>query len=232
MCQSPKLPDEIEELSFRETVVPEIAKLLASCTRKEESRPNLRRVYRVDIDGVPHLGATDARSAMVHKCPNAPEGFSYDPTLIPLHDIVGYKRTVIEETGSTVNYYTLKDGTTVSETLPPAEVPAIVAVLAKFKNLDRNLVLSSAALSKLVEDISLLGLGSGDSHGGVVTLTGEGAIPIGDLIRFSLPTLVKFAQLGGDFCVYEGENAPAIATCGSTTYMAMPMTIKQEGTPS
>lgn len=251
-CPAPKVPDDIPDVSFRDSVRETVAKLLVDCTKREESRPGLKRIYRVDVNGVPHLASTDGRSAIIHRCECAPEGFSFDPSLVGLYDIAGYRRAVIEETGSSVNYYRLDDGTVVVETFGPTERPKIKEVFEYHNKLSRDTLMEAAALQKLVDDVSGLGLGASDSFGGQMVFTPAGvsmlcmgqpvaefeASPMleeGAEIRFALPVLERFAKLGGDMCLCKCDCVktpaiitPAIMTDGPTSYMSMPITIPKE----
>lgn len=244
-CPAPKVSDDIPEVSFRESVRETVGKLLVECAKRDDSRPGLKRIYRVDIGGVPHLASTDGRSAIIHRCECAPEGFSFDPSLVGLYDIVGYRRAVIEETGSSVNYYRLEDGTVVVETVPPTEIPKIKEVFEHYNAFSRDTLMETAALTKLVDDVTGLGLGANDSFGGQIVFRSTGvemlvmgqsvaefeATPMiddGADIRFALPVLTRFAKLGGDLCVTRCDKVAGMMTDGPTSYMAMPLAIAKE----
>lgn len=237
----PYAPGDIPALSFNSEVSKDIGKLIMEFTRRDDNRPFLKRVYGYghDVDGPLYIGATDARSAILHQVSEVPEGFSFDPTLVNMFDIVGYRNDTTE-TGSVMHTFRLADGTTFIEKLSGITPLKLIDMFSGIEERSRDVLLESTALQKLVEDVSALGLGVNDSFGGVLVFTPAGVemfsgkesvaefeafprMPDGGEVRFALPLLSRFVKLAGDLEVTTEIATIAYVANGSTKMIAQPM---------
>lgn len=232
-------PDEIEDLVFDDCVTADIGKLLVDTVGKDEKRPALKRVFAFDMNGRRWIGATDAKSAMAVHCDGAVEDFSFDPTLVPMSDIVGFRCDVDDVTGFTVRHYRLDDGTTLSERLGVIDVPNLPILLSRSLAARRRMLLPSASASKLVEAIDELGICAQDKNGGVIKLSARNTeVVVGsqvvaefdvrselgpdDVAYFSMRVLTKLVRLGGDIGLCDSGSL-AVAENGSAVMIATPL---------
>lgn len=239
----PSMPSEIPALSFGEQVPKEIGKLLVDATRRDDNRPYLKRIYACAGKHGALLGATDGSGAMLHKFDGLPAGFSVDPTLVSIFDIVGYSQAKTE-TGSIIHYFRLSDGTVFVEKLAADKPKNIVEIMTEVRKKTMCVLMASAPLRKLEEDIIALGLGANDTWGGVLKFTKAGVVvmscgqPVaefdaavdlgavtGEEAWFALPIISRFALLGADMLVAAGELPIAYATTAATAMVAMPMSL-------
>lgn len=231
-------PDDIPDIAFDDCVTADIAKLLVDVVGKDEKRPALKRILGFDMNGRRWIGATDAKSAMAVQCEGSPEEFSFDPLLVPISDIVGFRCDVDDVTGFTVRHYRLSDGTTLSERLGVLEVPNLPVLLSRAMAARRRMLLTSASAQKLVEAIDELGICAQDKLGGIVKLSARNTeVLVGgqvvaefdvrselgpdDVVYFSMRVLTKLVRLGGDIRLCD-SGSPAVAENGSAVMIAMP----------
>ena len=236
----PKLPSEIEAMTFDE-VPKDILKLLVDHTRRDDSRVFLKRVYAYKTDKGTFLGSSDSRGAILHRCPDLPDGFSVDPTLVNPSDIVGYRLDTGKE-GISTHYYRLSDGSVFVERMANAVPPPVVQAIALAHKSPRITLLTASALLKLVEDVNALGLGGNDSFGGIVRF-GEGKAtlkvlerPVAEFecpcqidedreIAYALSILSRLARLGSDLEMVDAEKNMAYCVTKETAMAAMPIVI-------
>lgn len=240
---TPCIADKIPELSFA-SISKEEAKLLVEHTCVNENRPGLKRVYAQLFENEMHLCSTDAKAAIGVRCENAPSGFSYDPKIVALHDIVGYAAVSGDATVLTTRYYKLKDGTVVVERREDSEIPNTAVVMDKVMNMPHTKCFENGILKTVIEQAAKLGLGADASFGGVVRITDSNvefldgkdvvaSFDVGGSIKgavshFSLPVLIRILKVGGDFCVVNG-GGPCISRNGGISALAMPVRLPGAG---
>ena len=241
-------PSEIPSLSLGEAVPKDIGKLMVEFTRRDDNRPFAKRICA--LGNGEYLGATDGRGAILHKVEDIPEDFSFDPTLVNMYDIVGYRR-MATETGAVINVYRLIDGSVFVEKVSADSAPLLCKMFETFAAKERHTLLSSAMLRKLEEDIVALGLGNGDSFGGVIVFTADGvtmkvrdqdvaefdctvSMPKGVAeIGFALPLLSRVAKLGGDLTLALGEKLVGYSETAETRMLVMPLLMSAaQGAPA
>lgn len=241
-------PSEIPSLSLGEAVPKEIGKLMVEFTRRDDNRPFTKRVSA--FGNGEYIGATDGRGAILHKAEGIPEDFSFDPTLVNMYDIAGYRR-MATETGAVINVYRLTDGSVFVEKVIADSAPLLCKTVDSFAAKKKHTLLSWAMLGKLEEDIAALGLGGGDRFGGIIVFTAGGvtvkannqdvaefdcpaSMPDGaDEISFSLPILSRVAKLGGDLTVAIGERLVGYSETAETRMIVMPMlALAAQGAPA
>lgn len=234
-------PSDLEQVDFSKTVPKEIGKLLVECSRRDDNRPNLRRIYGIVLNDKAYLGSADGRSALMHGCEKVPKGFSYDPALVSLYDIVEYGREVNAETNAVTHHYLLSDGTRLSEKNNCDEIPPIAYAISQALGNEKTKMMGSLCLGILIDELSSLGLGSLDQIGGTLAFEGstvtmlcgnenaaEFTVPldtvVDDRIMFALLLMARMAKLHADMYVCD-KGAPAIVSAGDTHFVAMPVTI-------
>lgn len=241
-------PSEIPSLSLGESVPKDIGKLIVEFTRRDDNRPFTKRVSAFGNGG--YIGATDGRGAILHKAEGIPEDFSFDPTLVNMYDIAGYRR-MNTETGAVINVYRLADGSVFVEKVIADCAPLLCDTVDAFSAKEKHTLLSSAALRKLEEDIVALGLGGGDKFGGIIVFTAGGvtmkannqnvaefdcaaSMPDGvDEISFALPILSRVAKLGGDLTVTLGGKLVGYSETAETRMLVMPLLVPPaQGAPA
>ena len=237
----PASPDDMTAIDIAGQVPKDIGKLLMEFTRRDDNRPNLRRIYhRMSANGE-FLGATDSRSAILHTVTDIPHGFSVDPTLVNPFDIVAYSREVTD-TGAEIHRYRLADGTVFVEKLAGIEAKDVCAVVDGVFACACAPLIGVSALLRLNEDIAALGLGAEDKFGGVAAFSRSGVgilsgeQPVAEIeteirlkddlvARFALPILARLAKLNADVSVTVGAGMN-VARCETDTTWAIaaPMT--------
>ena len=233
-------PSKIPNISLSESLTKDIGKLLTDATSRDDNRPFLKRVHRFEHDGDVYLAASNGRFAAMHKCDEVPVGFSFDPTLVSLFDIVGFATSKSDKNSLiTVRHYRMIDGTVLSESITDATLPAFSVILGGAVAANKDVVMSGAQTAALVEEIASLGLGSTDKNGGVLIFSSGrtemmaenqpvaefdtcSQLGEGSKLYMAFPVIAKLARLGGDFAVCEGGK-PCFAQAGSTTLIAMPI---------
>lgn len=247
----PSMPSDIPPLSFEEQVPKELGKLLVEFTRRDDNRPYLKRIYAYAGKHGTLLGASDGRGAMLHRFDGLPSNFSVDPTLVNIFDIAGYLQAETA-TGAIIHYFRLSDGTVFVEKMTNEKPKDLVALMSSIRSREMCVLMASAPLRKLEEDIVALGLGANDSFGGVLKFSRSGVAmssngqPIAEFDAavepsdageleaiFALPIVSRFAKLGADMLVASGSAMLAYAATESTAIVAMPLSLpaaKQEAT--
>lgn len=231
-------PQKIPDLVYDDCVTPDVGALLVDVTRRDDNRPALKRVMAIEMDGGRRIAATDGKSGMAVRCENVPGDFSFDPALIPLFDIVGYRSDTDAVTGATVRHYRVSDGTTLSERLSILEMPNIGQVMSRTMAASKRTLLTGTAAQKLVESITELGVCAQDKTNSIIKLSarntevlidGQAAAEFeirsdlgpDDVVYFFLPVLTKMARLGGTVTLCD-SGSPAVVENGSAVMVAMP----------
>ena len=239
-CDIPVMPPpaEIPELVYDEAVTPDIGKLLVDVTRRDDNRPVLKRVTTIEMDNDLWLAATDARTAMAVRCETVPKGFEFDPALVPMFDIVGYRSDTDKVTGAIVRSFSLSNGTVLCERTTKAEVTKIAEVMQRAFDGRSKILLKSVQAQKLSDSVKELGICSQDKLGTLIKLSSRNAeILIGAQVAaeidvrgevgpdivfyFYSPVFEKLARLGGDIWM-TAAGGPAVVENGEALMVAMP----------
>lgn len=239
---APVSTDGMEEFSLNEGVTKDIGKLLIDFTQRNENRPMLKRIYGFIGRKGSYLGSTDGKSAIMHKMAYVPEGFSVDPCLVNIFDIVGYCNEVTPS-GATVHSYRLADSTVFVEKLAEFVPPQIPENVDAIGIRGKTTLLASAAVRLLDESITSLGVGLRDSYGGVIVFASDGVtvlsesrpvadfdvcacVPKGNQVMMAAPILSRIARLGGDLQVASSGNGILFSENAGTRIIGMPIVPK------
>lgn len=231
-------PLKIPDLKYEDCVTAELGKLLTDVTRRDDNRPALKRVSALGLNDEIWIGATDAKTAMAVRCESVPASFGFDPALVPMFDVVGYRSDTDAVTGAVVRSYRLSNGTTVCERVAETETPPLSVMLSRALSAPRTLLLKSAQAQKLVEAITELGICAQDKLGSIVKLSCRNSeVLVGSqvaaefdvraevgpdvVVYFYVPVLAKMVRLGGDIYICD-SGSPAVVENGSAVMIAMP----------
>lgn len=231
-------PAEIPELTYDESVTHDLGKLLVDVTRRDDNRPVLKRVATIEMYDCRWLAATDAKTAMAVKCETVPPGFEFDPALVPMFDIVGYRADTDKVTGAVVRAYALSNKTVLCERMTKAEVAKIAEVMVRELDNRGQILLKSAQAQKLMESVKELGICAQDKFGTLLKLSCRntdvivGAQVAAELdvraevgpditMYFYSTVLEKLARLGGDIWTTVA-GGPAVVENGNAAMVAMP----------